>query len=360
MQSRRGILIFLVVVLGVMALGAGVRQALLANPTITIDENTVYSAEPITVTDTRDDIVLMSQQGITLSSDSHITGHATLISFSDAAVTIDGRIDGDVIIFASNVVLGPNSDLRGKLDLVGGNVVLQGSATGRVQANVATLNIAETATFSGEVTMCAPTETQINDQRDVPLELAPCPEINTDAFVRDSLIFSAITSVVMLGLSALAVASYPRRIAIIEDVIQRKRWRSFFVGLAIWALVIGGAVLVMVGFAIVEPLGIVLLFAYLLLLLIVFIMGCAGWITLSMMFGAWLTSRFSGQPIPPMVVAFFGTVILSLVFTISSFIPYLDIVFTVVWFAMSALGMGATYLMWFGRRSQRRNYFVQG
>ncbi len=384
MHSRRNVLIFATAVAIVVALTVLAHQ-LVAQRDV-IDEQNVIAGNDYRLSGTHSGDLVVLANSIALSKTSAVAGGAALVG---KTVNISGRIDGDLTALGENLTLDSTAHIAGQASLVGANVTLGGRIDGDLYVSGKTLTILPDLQINGTLNACVDT---LDDGRENAGDLACSHEDFAPFAALIALRNSAVRSVplpfhispagtlalaifgtvILAGTSALGVTLFPRQISHVEEAL-RSRPRGFGgVGIAVYVLGIGLALLVIFVLAVVPPLGLLLVPVFLIVGLIIGVLSLVGLITLALMLGDWLIRRFSrptsravtrtGTPsgTPPLIAALTGSVVIALLLAGVTLLPF---GFAISFFTLSAIssaGLGAALFTRAGTRPLRRSYFVTG
>lgn len=320
-----------------------------------------------------DDLVVMAGN-IVLESESRVQGDASLIA---GTITIEGTIDGDLTTMGETLTLGANSHIAGDASLFGSDITLGGRIDGSLHISSDQLTLLPDAQIADTGNLCA--ATIIDNRTDAPAltpcEAPPFPLFDTLVALRQpvttlnaaqwaapssALLTLVLGSLVLAGLSTLAVAMFPRQISRIEEAIRLRPGGLFGAGVAVFLLVFGLSAALIVVLALLPPVGLLLLPIYALAGLVGLALLIAGLVTLSLVIGDWLARRVVRVSQPPLVTALLGSLTLSILMALLALAPFGFIFGLVVLLAISSVGVGAALFTRLGTRSLQRTYFVQG
>lgn len=265
--------------------------------------------------------------------------------------TLTGAVDGDLVTFGGSLEVSSTAEVDGECALLGGSV------TGDGQANINCAAVGEGFPFPMADIMSNP---PVPDVPQIPPIPTP-PTVEPHPFAFVGRFFSGVGEItgrsIMLGLLALIVAALiPTQLNQVSDVIVRKPVASGTVGvltamagpfaIAILAAVSGILVLAcglgLLGFPIVLVMSIALAFGLLL-----------GWIAVGTLLGERLAEamKLTNRSLP--VVAVLGTVVLTLLTSVMSELPFLlgGPLWGLLAVVIGSAGLGAVALTKFGTRA---------
>ena len=313
-----------------------------------------------------------------LGKDSHVKGDAALVGNDTAQV--DGMVDGDLTVVGDTLTLGATGKVLGDFSAMGTDVSLDGSVAGKVTVIGDTLVVHPSAEISGAVVACVDTITDLRtDTR--PIERCKDAEALMSLFIPlqglskgfeisqlaasgglsgGGLLFSLSVSLLMTGLSALAVTIFPRPFSHIQEAIRSVPRSMTALGCMALLLTIGlgtGAAMLVKA---VPVTGVVLVPLALLLGLTVLGMCIVGWITLALLLGDVALRHLTRSILPPVIAAAFGSVLLFTLWHVLAIIPFGGLFGLLVMGLLGAAGFGAALATRLGTRPLRRRHFVQG
>jgi hypothetical protein len=166
-------------------------------------------------------------------------------------------------------------------------------------------------------------------------------------------------SLVLTGVSALAVAAFPRQISYIEEAILTMPRRVGQAGLLAVLLVIGVTAGVVLLLGVVPPLGLITLPVFGLAALVLLGMTVSGWITVALIVGNWLLRRMS-RGLPPLITVAIGSIVLFAIWHMLALLPFGVLIVLAAMAVLGTVGLGAVVATRLGTRPVRRRYFVQG
>jgi cytoskeletal protein CcmA (bactofilin family) len=227
---------------------------------------------------------------------------------------IDGQIDGGLTAIVDTVIVGAGGQIGGDAALMVDDATVSGTIRGVARITGDLLTIQDGGQIGSGSSACVD---QIVGGGSLTCEraalFAPFAALialrNGDAAARAPLDWGtpliardpngALTllavGLALVGLAALLVASFPRQISRIEDAIRAQPRGMGGAGIALYALTAGVTGLGIVLLATIPPVGIAFLAAYTLFLIALVGMIGAGLVTLALVVGEWLTARLSGR-----------------------------------------------------------------
>ena len=371
-MRRKGLLLFVLGVVGILALANAARHQVMQQPLIASDQ--VILEQSYTLNSTVSDGLVVLADEVTLGVDSQVTGDVALLSSS---MQIDGRIDGDLTILGDQVTIGPTAHITGNATLLVDQADVAGTIGGHLDARADALTLREAAQVEGSIYACADQLTSQHayldcNESDLFSSTHTLEALRDPNFVLPLLnitisgaalvvMFSALGSLALSGLSILAVVIFPRQISHIEEAIRTQPRNLGGTGLMIIMLAIGitAALAFVVGS--VPPLGIILVPIYLLVALLFFGMVLTGWITITLITGDVLLRRLGRVSVlPPLIIAAVGNVSLLLVWNLLALNDFGRICGTLVLIVLGSVGLGAAFITRMGTRPLHRRYLVQG
>lgn len=373
MKTRRYLLFFVAIVVGLLALALLARQWL-AGQTLAF-ESGVKVVSDYRLTDTYDGDLVVVGGNIVLEAGSLVTGNASLIGDT---IVVGGIVEGDLSTLGDQSILEADSHVQGNATLIGDQVSIAGRVDGNLDISGDSLTIERDALVGGVITPCVDTFTGSGSDR---LSVAECKTnqqfapfetligLRNQTLALDGMQLAApgsallvlvLSSLTMVGFSTLAVTMFPRQISHIEEAIRSRPRSLVGAGFATFLLIIGLCAALIVLLALLPPLGLILLPLYFVLGLILLALVIAGLVTLSLVLGEWLVSRFGRATAPPLVTVIVGSLTLSAVLTLIVLLPFGFLIGLAVLALVSSAGVGAALLTRLGTRPLRRSYFIQG
>jgi|GEM_PF-726641 len=393
-NSRRYLLIGLIVIIGMIAVTSILVQnsARSAERPI-LDSKGMVLQDSYVVTGAVDGDLVIAADSVTFAEGSRVDGSVSVIGSS---VDIGGLIEGNLTVFSDSLVIAPNATIQGDLSFIGSSARIEASVNGDVSLTADSITFSESARFDGAISACANnmTDTRVGGAdvrttcafyrwfeplgalialRDaefvLPYQTGELSFNYVRATPTEILIGGVLSSLFMAGIAGLTVTVFPRQISRIEEAIRSNPRNSGSVGLATFLLGFGITIAMIVFIAVVPPVGLLLLPIYGLAFLALLIFTFAGWVTLSMVIGDWITrkvtpasARLSTQRriTPPLVSAVIGSFALSLLGTLLSLLPLGGVIALAVLGGASSVGLGAALSTRMGTKSLSQTTFVQG
>jgi cytoskeletal protein CcmA (bactofilin family) len=357
MRSRRKILIFAAVVLGVLILAPFLRAPMserFTPPGAPAAPDGLYHDE-YHLTEIVDGDWVMTGGWLWIDANGGVLGDASMVG---ETIHVAGKVSGSLNVIGKDVYLDPTAHIAGSATLLGSTVTVGGQVDGDLVVNEGDLTILPDAQVNGAISIsCA---AQITDQRAgqpaLDCHSLEIPQVQPAALA----ILGVLGALVLTGMSALSVTFFPRHISRIEEAM-RARPRSFVgVGIATYALVTGVFFAVLFLLAIFPPLGLLLVPVFLVLGLILLILCVSGLSTLAVILGDWMLRRNSRLPVPPLIAAVLGSLTLSLPLGVIALLPFGFGISVLLLGAISSVGLGAALFTRVGTRPVGRTYFIQG
>jgi cytoskeletal protein CcmA (bactofilin family) len=327
--------------------------------------------------DSDGDLIVFGET-VTIPDGMTVRGNAWLIA---DRITIDGQIDGTLTAIADEVLLSETSRVGGEVALLSDVVTARGVIGGALRMTGDELTL-DSAQIGGAISGCAelisaPTAVTCERAsllapfaalialREGTAAVGGIPTIDwgTPLLSRDPLLSIIVLAVTLslIGGAALAVAAFPRQVSRIEDAIRAKPRGMGGAGLALYLLMLGVSVGMIVLLALLTPLGLLLLPLYALASMLLLAVIVAGMMTLALVIGSWLMARRPApRPTPPLVTTVIGGLVLGLLVAASLALPFGVLIGGALLALVSAVGAGAALFTLFGTRPLRSSYFVQG
>ena len=373
---RKKLLILGLAIVGLVALANAARYAIGEQQLLNTDHLILDEAYTLTDTTIEDDLVAFAEV-IALDSSSQITGNVALIGDS---IMVDATIGGDLTVLGDHVELGPNADIAGNMTLMSDQATVAGAVGGSLNARGDSLTIGENAQINGDIFACSES---LNDGRSTSASIRHCSESDflssteTLASLRDPsfvipllnvtlgggailVLFSALGSLALSGVSILAVVIFPRQISHIEEAVQLNPRGLGGTGAMLILLAVGTTFALAMVLAVVPPLGLVLIPLFLIVAVLFFGMVLTGWITITLITGNLILNRLGRVTLPPLVIAAVGNVSLLLVWNVLALNAYSRLCAGIILLVLGAIGLGATFVTRMGTRPLHRSYLVQG
>lgn len=366
MRIRRLLIILTAATMLLIILANLARQALVSAALVDTD-HIIVEDDYTLAQSVAEDVVVLAER-IHLQRGSRIEGDAALVG---STVLLDGVVAGDVTVVAERLEVGATTHISGNALLLVAEVVLDGRIDGEINLRGEKVTIGAAARLNTNVFVCA---TEMIDQRADASPLRPCQDSalmsvleslhRLQDFGGRGMVFAVLLSLFgslgVSGLSVLSVAIFPRHISHIEEAIRANPSRVGTVGFMLLMLLAGVGFTLLLVIATLPLLGVVLLPLYLLVGLVFLGMGLAGWVTVSLIIGDLLVSRFGRSPLPPLVIAGVGSGIMVLLLHGLLLHPVTQLVALVVVLFLGSIGLGAALVTRVGTRSVYRSYLVQG
>ncbi|MBZ0296651.1 MAG: polymer-forming cytoskeletal protein [Anaerolineae bacterium] len=366
MRIRRLFIILIVAIVLMIVLANFARQAAVS-ASLVDTENIIIQGDYDLNQSVTDDLVVVAER-IMLQPDSLISGDAALVG---GDILLNGAVGGDLTALAESLHLGPTTSINGNALLLVSDVTLDGQIDGEVNLRGETVTIGPEARLGTEVYVCAE---EIIDQRADAVPLRPCQESALmDAM--DSLhtlqnlggrgaplaiLLSFFSSLGLSGLAILSVAIFPRHVSHIEEAIRANATSVGTVGFMLILLLAGLGFTLLLVIAALPLLAIILLPVYLFVALVFLGMTLAGWVTVSLIIGDLLVARLGRTPLPPLVMAAFGSLAMVLGLHVLLLNPITRWVALVILLILCSIGLGAALITRIGTRPVYRSYLVQG
>lgn len=374
-MGRKGLFILALAAVGIVVLANAARQAIIQQPLL--QDTEVKFEQSYTLTGPASGDLVVLAETITLQPESRVEGNVALVG---DVVQVQGVVEGDLTVFADEMIIGPAAHITGNATLLMTSAHVEGAVDGTLHVMGEQLTISPEASVTGSLFSCAE---NLTDRRAEAPPVRSCDESDlwsstrTLAAVSDpgfvlpllnvtisgavlAVLFSAVGSLGLSGLSILAVVLFPRQISHIEEAIRTGPRSLGGTGLMLMLLAAGVTATIIMLVVVVPPLGLVLVPVYAVGALVFFGMVLAGWVTMTLVTGDFILRHFNSSNLPPLVIAAVGNVSLLLAWNVLA-LNHLTAIFGLVALAMlSAVGLGATYLTRLGTRPVHRSYLVQG
>lgn len=371
MNTRRNLLFIGAIVVALLVLAVIARQWLTAQELSF--ESGVQVASDYHLSGTHEGDLVVMGGNIVLEAGSRVTGSASLIGDT---ITIGGLVEGDLTTLSDSLHLEAGSRVEGNAALTGDSVLLAGQVNGDVQVTADSLTVEPGAAVSGMITPCVETftgsdtltVTACNGKR----QFAPFDTLiglRNHTLVLDgmqlaapgsALLLLVLSALTMVGFSTLSVTMFPRQISHIEEAIRSRPRSLVGAGFATFLLIIGLCAALVMLLALLPPLGLLLLPIYFVLGLVLLVLVIAGMVTLSLVLGDWLMTRFGRATAPPLITVTVGSLALSAVLALIVLLPFGFLIGAGALALVSSVGVGAALFTRLGTRPLRRSYFIQG
>lgn len=272
-------------------------------------------------------------------------------------VEVEGRVDGDIIVMGGDVDILGTADIGGDCVLIGGNAAIDESAT--IEGSVLTNPQEEWFSWS-EKNRATPEMPRLPETPEIPA-VPPIPDIperprvvyhSRPTFA--SRVGSAVISAILIGLAALVITLiWPKHSAQVRQTIVQEPATSGLVG---FLTLLGAALLTPILVIISAVLTIVCigLLGIPIIILLWLVIGAAalfGWAAMGQLVGRWLGRRLNISGMSQMLEAGLGAFVLSLALGTLQVIWCLGVIGVLLHLLVLSLGVGATIMTRFGRRS---------
>ncbi len=378
MTRRRTLFIYLVVIISVVVVASLVVGAVRESLPPLIDLTNITFEETYTLTGAIDGDLVVASGVVNLGADSEIVGSG---AFLVETITLSGVIQGDLAVAAESVLL-DGAQIAGNVVIMATTVTLNGEIAGDLSVTAENLTIGDNFQVAGDIDACADAFTDAREDAgklmcsgdDMLEPLATLIALRAGEAVTLTppsplaiLISGLSFSLVMAGISSLAVTLFPHQFSRIEEAIRAMPRRVGGIGSSIFLLSLGITIAQLIALAILPPLGVVLIPIYLIAGLLLLILILIGWVTLSLVFGVWLTqtlsrarSSASRRAVPPLVAVVVGSLLVSVSMTLLALLPFGGLIVIVLLLVFMSVGVGAALSTRLGTRTVRRSTFVQG
>lgn len=375
MRNRRKLSLLFTLIIGMMALAVIARYLLIDRPQV--DKNDVIFTDDYRLSDIYRDSLAVVADTVALESDSYVTGDAALVGDT---TQVDGRVDGDLTLAGDSLSLGTDAQVRGNLSAMGSDVSLSGIVEGRITIIGDSLLIHPDAQLSGSIVACVET---ITDQRLNALPIPPCQDkdallavftplqglsqgFDISQVAQSGLVsglsiwFGLATSLLLTGLSALAVMIFPRHFSLMQDAILSDPRNLAALGVMTVLLGIGLCAATAFLLSLLPVSGVILVPLALLLGLGLLVTVISGWITIALLLGDFVVRQVARNILPPTIMVTVGSLLLFALWHLLALLPFGGIVSLVLMAVLGSTGLGAGLATRLGTRPLRRRYFVQG
>jgi hypothetical protein len=371
MESRRKLILLALVVIGLLALGLFARQSV---ADVRLGADNVIVTDHYRLSRAVDEPLVVIADTVTITNDSQVAGNAALVGRS--AVTVDGRINGDLTVLGNTLAINRNSRVSGDAALMGNVVTVAGDVDGQLTVMADRLVVEPGARLNGEIVACVSaidgrdylSESQIRrcSENEALATFAPLQAlrdgVSPDQFAQGfsaGLPFTLLGSILLAGLAALAVTLFPQQIGHLQTAVRAVPRSLAGTGCLAFLLVIGGVAGLVLVLAIAPPLGLILLPLALLVGLALLGMIIAGWIALALVLGDWLMRRATGGALPPLVDAAVGSLALLVVWNLLAALPFGALAVLLAVTVLGAVGLGAAVTTRMGTRPLRPTALTQ-
>lgn len=369
--------------IGIVIVGALLARAIAPQPpgmmmvanAFTLDQptqtNLTILADEMTIAERVEGDLIAVASAVLITETGHITGNLWVVSDSFLS---EGRIDGNLVAISDEFL--HDGILNGGLTLLADSAIINGTIAGAVNISATRVNIDSAQIAARPLQICAPTVIGTDNhtcsragrfallESLIALRTGGNTGIDLSAPILSGDLLGAVAilgfTLGIVGVSALAVAAFPRQISRIEDAIRAQPRSMGGAGLALYALALGISLGMIALLGLLPTVGVVLMPVWLLLGVGLIALLLMGWITLSMMIGEWLMRRLSKTGAPPLVTAVAGGLLLWSIFAAGAILPFGAPIGGIVLALVGAVGAGAALFTRMGTRPLRSSYFVQG
>ncbi|MEO8610390.1 MAG: polymer-forming cytoskeletal protein [Chloroflexota bacterium] len=376
MRNARKILPLLIFVVIIVGVAAYVR--IWVTDRVQPDSKQVIFTDYYALSSTYDHSLAVVADSAVLGSDSHVNGDVALVGHDNAQV--DGTVDGDLTVTGDQLTLGASSQVHGDFSAMGSAVTMDGAVAGKVTVIGKTLVINPDAKISGSIIACvdtitdlrtdAPPVEQCKDAGALMTLFAPLQGLSkgfeisqlaaSGGLSGDGLLFSISASLLLTGLSALAVTIFPRPFSHIQEAILSTPRSMTALGCMALLLTVGVGTGFLVLFSAAPVIGVILVPLGLILGLVVLSANVIGWITLALLLGDFALRHLTRTILPPVIAAAFGSIILFTLWHVLAIIPFGGLFGLLLMGLLGAAGFGGALATRMGTRPLRRRHFVQG
>jgi len=376
MGNRHKIIILFLAVTVMLWLASSARRWIARRPDTA--KNNVIFADQYDLSGVYHDSLAVVAEQATLVDGSRVTGDAALVGNEN--VLADGLVDGDLTMAGEALVLGENGRVAGDLSAMGTTVTIGGAVEGRLTVIGDELLIRPRAQVAGDIVACV---NSITDQREDVPPLQPCRDVAallkifsplqalsegddlsawaaSGAMTAGGLLFSLATSLLLTGLSALAVMIFPHQFSLMQEAVTSTPRRLAALGCMALLLAVGLSTGVVAVLTIVPRFGLILVPIGLLLGLALAVMLVAGWITLALLLGDFALRHLTRSIQPPVIDTAFGSLLLFALWHVLAILPFGSVIGVLLMVALGSAGLGGALATRMGTRPLRRQYFVQG
>lgn len=367
MSSTRNFLILGVILIGMFALAAFVRDQAAAR--IPPPDEGVLMTDHYRLSGTLDQPLLVVADTAALETSSSVFGDAALVGAS--GVQVDGQVQGDLTALGDMLTLGPEAQISGALAFMGDSAVINGAVEGDITIVADSLTLGPRARVSGEIAACV---SQVDDQRQDAAAVQPCSEsdliprfaalqslatVGSGGFSSGGALISFASAFFLAGATALLAAIFPRRVALAAEAARQVPGRLAGLGCLTLLGLFSFSLLVLLLVALVPPLGLILMLITAFLLLLLFAALVMGWVALAAMAGDWLARRLGVHRAPPLITAAVGSLLLTLGLNLLALLPFGGLLALVGGLLVAFTGLGAVYRTRMGGRPLDDAYLLQ-
>jgi len=376
MRHPRRIHILFLAVAAMIGLAFTARTWIASHPTP--QKNNVIFTEDYELAGDYADALAVVADTVTLRVESRVTGAAALVG--SERTTVDGLVEGSVTLVGDALAVGESGIVRGDLLAMGSDIRLAGSVAGKVTVIGDSLLIQPGAQLAGAIVACVGT---LTDQRTNTPPVKPCHDEaallavfgllqglsqGLDLSQRAlpgamnglSIWFGLAASLLLTGLSALAVMVFPRRFSLMQEAIVYNPRSLAALGVMALLLLVGLAGGMTALWTWLPVTGVILFPIGLLVLLALLVLVVCGWITLALLLGDFTLRHVAHSTLPPAIAVTLGSLLLFGLWHILALIPFGGVVSLLMMAALGSAGLGGALATRLGARPLRRRYFVQG
>jgi hypothetical protein len=333
--------------------------------------NLTILADALNISERLEGDLIAIARSVIVTETGHITGNLWVVS--DSFVS-EGRIEGDLVAISGE--FRHAGILGGGLTVLADDAAVGGTIDGAVNVSASRVRIDSPQVAARPLHICAPTVIGSADhtcsragrfallESLIALRTGESAGVDLSAPLLSGDLLGAAAvlggALGIVGISALAVAAFPRQISRIEDAIRARPRSMGGAGLALYALALGVSLGMIALLGLAPTVGVALMPLWLLLGIGLIALLLMGWITLSLMFGEWLMRRLSKRGAPPLVTAAAGGLLLWALFAAAALMPFGAPIGGVVLALIGSVGAGAALFTRLGTRPLRSTYFVQG
>ncbi|MBZ0287722.1 MAG: polymer-forming cytoskeletal protein [Anaerolineae bacterium] len=376
MRNAQKILPLFITVIIMLGVAAYIRDWL-TNRTQPDSKQVIFTDE-YTLSDSYGQSLAVVADTAVLGGDSHVNGDAALVGHEVAQV--DGLVTGDLTVVGDALTLGATGRVLGDLSAMGSAVTLDGTVEGKVIVIGDTLVVHPGAKIAGSVVACvdaitdlrtgAPPIERCKDADALMVLFAPLQGLSegfeisqllaSGGLTGGGLLFSLSASLLLTGLSALAVTIFPRRFSHVQEALLSTPGSMAALGSMALLLVVGLSTGVIVIVSALPPVGLILVPLSLLMGLVMTALCIVGWITLALLVGDFTLRHLTRTILPPVIDAAFGSVLLFTLWHVLAIIPFGGLFGLLLMGLLGVTGFGAALATRAGTRPLRRRHFVQG
>ena len=275
------------------------------------------------------------------------------------------RQNGDLVVVAQSVSLETGSTVGGDAAITARDVEINGTVEGDAVIAAERLTLGPEAHLRGDVVACARTFERAEGARvdgDLIEECSNPPNLGLEQLLTDAWLSwqsswflragSMVLGALFFGaLAALGTVLMPRPLACMARTIQRRPWQAGTVGLL--TLAIAGGLTVLYGLSLKLIVPVVVLPVVLLGWLVLGMLSLLGWMALAAPIGQWVFYRLRRGTQPQMIAAAVGGVALALALRVWSVFGVIGWLTGVLVLGAGSVGLGAVLLTRAGTRPDR-------